>query len=130
MTTIQGSDCKSPTSLHFSLSFTSISDLPKKACYRLNEAADAHNYKIFAVVWHKKGLVIQQVGNELVAVGKFFSSALTDQQCKKLAKALANKSPLSLWRVKTEQIQHGATLLLSATQINPIKKAASEKKVV
>ena len=36
--------------------------------YRLNEATNAHDYDIFAAVLNEEGIVIQQVGNELVVV--------------------------------------------------------------
>ena len=36
---------------------------------RLNEAANAHDYNIFAAVLNEEEIVIQQVGNELVVVG-------------------------------------------------------------
>ena len=36
--------------------------------YRLNEAANAHDYEIFAAVLNEEEIVIQQVGSELVVV--------------------------------------------------------------
>jgi len=36
--------------------------------YRLNEAADAHDYTIFAAVLNEEEVVVKQIGNELVVV--------------------------------------------------------------
>ena len=56
-----------------------------------------------------------------------FKIALTDGQKKKLQKAFAAKSAVTL-RVKPEQIDCGDELLLTGTQINKMKKAASEQR--
>ena len=56
-----------------------------------------------------------------------FKIALTDGQKKKLQKAFAAKSAVTL-RVKPEQIGRGDELLLTGTQINKMKKAASERR--
>jgi len=57
-----------------------------------------------------------------------FKIALTDGQRKKLQKAFAGKSAVTL-RVKPEQIRCGDELLLTSTQINRMKNAAGERKV-
>ena len=36
--------------------------------YRLNEAANAQNYSIFAFVLNEEEFVLKQIGNELVVV--------------------------------------------------------------
>ena len=54
-------------------------------------------------------------------------NALSYRQKKKLQKAFAEKLAVTL-RVKPEQICHGDDLLLTNTQINRMKKAASERK--
>ena len=36
--------------------------------YKLNEAANAQDYTIFAVVWNAEEFVLKQIGNELVTV--------------------------------------------------------------
>ena len=48
----------------------SVTGDPKKLefHYRLNEAADAQDYTIFALVLNEKEFVLKQIGNELVAV--------------------------------------------------------------
>ena len=48
----------------------SVTGDPKKLelDYKLNEAANAQNYKIFAVILNEEELVLKQIGNELVAV--------------------------------------------------------------
>jgi len=48
----------------------SVTGDPKKLefHYRLNEAANAQNYMIFAVVLNEQEFVLKQIGNELVAV--------------------------------------------------------------
>jgi len=56
-----------------------------------------------------------------------FKIALTDGQKKKLQKAFAAKSAVTL-RVKLEQIGRGDELLLTGTQMNKMKKAASERR--
>ena len=56
-----------------------------------------------------------------------FKIAQTDGQQKKLKKAFAAKSAVTL-RVKPEQIGHGDELLLTGTQINKMKKAGSEQR--
>jgi len=56
-----------------------------------------------------------------------FKIALTDGQKKKLQKAFAAKSAVTL-RVKPEQIGRGDELLLTGAQINKIKKVASERR--
>ena len=56
-----------------------------------------------------------------------FKIVLTDGQKKKLQKAFAAKSAVTL-RVKPEQIGRGDELLLTGTQINKMKKAASERR--
>ena len=56
-----------------------------------------------------------------------FKIALTDGQKKKLQKAFAARSAVTL-RVKPEQIGRGDELLLTGTQINRMKKAASERR--
>ena len=56
-----------------------------------------------------------------------FKIALTDGQKKKLQKAFSAKSAVTL-RVKPEQIGRGDELLLTGTQINKMKKAASERR--
>jgi len=53
--------------------------------------------------------------------------ALTDWQNKKFQKDFAKKSAVTL-RVKPDQIGRGDELLLTSTQINRLRKAASEKK--
>ena len=55
--------------------------------------------------------------------------ALTNGQKKKLQKAYASRTAVDL-RIKPEQIGHGDTLLLTATQINRVKKAIKTKKGV
>ena len=56
-----------------------------------------------------------------------FKIALTDGQKKKLQKAFAAKSAVTL-RVKPEQIGRGDELVLTGTQINKMKKAATERR--
>ena len=56
-----------------------------------------------------------------------FKIALTAGQKKKLQKAFAARSAVTL-RVKPEQIGRGDELLLTGTQINKMKKAASEQR--
>ena len=48
----------------------SVTGDPKKLefHYRLNEAANAQDYTIFAVVLNEEEFVLKQIGNELVAV--------------------------------------------------------------
>ena len=58
-----------------------------------------------------------------------FKFALTDGQKKKLQKANASKMAVGL-RIKPEQSGRGDTLLLTATQINRVKKAIKTKKGV
>ena len=36
--------------------------------YRINEAANAHDYTIYAMVLNEEEVVMKQIGNELVAV--------------------------------------------------------------
>ena len=36
--------------------------------YRMNEAANAHDYTIFAAVLNEEEFVLKQIGNELVTV--------------------------------------------------------------
>ena len=48
-------------------------DLKKLEChYRLNEAANAHDYTIFAVVLNEEEIVLKQLGNELVVKSKAY----------------------------------------------------------
>ena len=56
-----------------------------------------------------------------------FKLTLTDGQKKSLRKAFTEKAAVTL-RVQPEQIGYGDDLLLTATQINRMKKAASEKR--
>jgi len=56
-----------------------------------------------------------------------FKIVLTDGQQKKLQKAFAARSAVTL-RVKPEQIGRGDELLLKGTQINKMKKVASERR--
>ena len=56
-----------------------------------------------------------------------FRIALTDGQKKKLQNAFSARSAVTL-RVKPEQIGRGDELLLTSTQINKMKKAASERR--
>ena len=48
----------------------SVTGDPKKLefHYRLNEAANAQNYKIFAAILNEEEFVVEQIGNELVVV--------------------------------------------------------------
>ena len=57
-----------------------------------------------------------------------FRMALTDGQKKKLQKALNYARSAVTLRVKPEQIGRGDELLLTSTQINKMKKAASERR--
>jgi len=93
--------------------------------YRLKEAANAHDYTIFAAVLNEEEVVVKQIGNELDYLP--FKIALTDGQKKKLQKAFAAKLAVTLC-VKPEQIGRGDELLLTGTQINKMKKAASERR--
>ena len=58
-----------------------------------------------------------------------YKIALTDGQNKKLQKAFAKKSAVTL-RVKTDQIGIGEELLLTNTQIDQLKKWSVRKKAL
>ena len=63
----------------------------------------------------------------MVATNHPYKFALTDGQKKKAQKAYVSKTAVAL-RIKPEQIGRGDELLLTATQINRVKKSAAAAK--